>query len=341
MIRFNKLTIDKKDLESVLYCMIKDDLNSGEYRKSFSKELAQRVQLPNVAVFNAYFHSFVTIFHLLQCQPGDEVILPSFSRYGILSCIEKCRLVPILVDVEKESFLPSFEKVRRNINKKTRCIIISQMFGIPHDITAYREFGVPLIEDVDGSLDSAVNEKKIGSFGDFVTMNFNDTSVITTGTGGMVASKDARLKLMIRSHRDDQAWMDCLMSDFNASLGISQIYKLEKNIEARKKIAGFYDNAVFAANCEFIGRAEDKVLSFTSYVVKTQTPFHECARFFKKFGIPVRKGIEKPLHSYLGADVKEFTHTEELYNNLIALPIYPALSKVDIEKIVKGIRAIL
>jgi perosamine synthetase len=341
MIRFNKPTIDKKDLESVLYCMIKDDLASGEYLKTFSAELAKRIHLPNVAVFNAYFHSFESIFYLLQSQPGDEVILPSFARCGILRCIEKCRLVPVLVDVEDDSFLPSFEEVRRKITQNTRCIIISQLFGIPYEISAYKEFGVSLVEDVDGSLDSMVNEQRVGSFGDFVTMNFNDFSLLTTGTGGMVASHDKRLKMMIRSFRDDQAWMDCLMSDFNASLGISQMKKLEQNIAARKKIAEYYDGAVLASNSEFIGRAEGKELSFSSYVVKTQTPFHECAHFFKKYGIPVHKGIERPLHSYLGEDIKRFSHTEELYNSLIALPIYPTLSKRDIERIVKGIRAIL
>jgi perosamine synthetase len=341
MIRFNKPTIDKKDLESVLYCMIKDDLNSGEYLRTFSSELSKRVHLPNVAVFNAYFHSFESIFHILQSQPGDEVILPSFARYGILSCIEKCRLVPVLVDVEDDSFLPSIEEVRKKITPKTCCMIISQLFGIPYEISSYKEFGVPLIEDVDGSLDSTVNEKRVGSFGDFVTMNFNDSSILTTGAGGMVASQDKRLKMMIRSFREDQAWMDCLMSDFNASLGISQMKKLEQNIASRKKIAEYYDSAVFASNSQFIGRAEKKELSFSSYVVKTQTPFQECACFFQKMGIPVHKGIERPLHSYLGEDVKRFSRTEELYNSLIALPIYPTLSNGDIEKIVKGIRAVL
>ncbi|GAI89766.1 unnamed protein product, partial [marine sediment metagenome] len=57
MIKFNKPMIGKKDLESVLYCMIKDDLSPGDYLKTFSSMLSKELNLINVAVFNTYFNS--------------------------------------------------------------------------------------------------------------------------------------------------------------------------------------------------------------------------------------------------------------------------------------------
>jgi len=341
MIRFNKPTIGKKDLESVLYCMINDDLTPGDYLKTFLSMLSKELNIANVAVFNTYFHSFESIFYLLEASSGDEVILPSFARYGILHCVEKCRLKPVLVDLVEDSFLPSFEEIKKKVNKRTCCIIIPQMFGIPYDISRYNEFNLPIIEDIDGSIGSKINEKPVGSFGTFVTMNFNDYSILTTGNGGLVASQDKGLRRLIWSYKDDHFWVDYLMSDFNASLGISQLSKLRENIETRKKIGGYYDNAVLASNCVLIGRDEEKELTFSSYVVKTETPVKECVRFFRKYGVPIRRGIEKPLHSYLNLESKQFKNTEEMFNQLVALPIYPALAQEDIESIVKGIRAIL
>lgn len=157
----------------------------------------------------------------------------------------------------------------------------------------------------------------------------------------MVASGDKELKNIIQSMIDNHRQADCLMSDFNASLGISQLKKLEYILETRKKIGEFYDSAVLASDCVLVGRSEEKELSFSSYVVKSETPFYECVRFFKKFGIPIRRGIEQPLHIYLHLDAKQFEKTEEICNKVIALPIYPTLEQKDIESITKGIRTIL
>jgi perosamine synthetase len=338
MIRFNKPTIGKKDLESVLYCMIKDDLAPGLHLKNFTTMLSTELNLSHVLAFASYLHTFETVFQLIGAQKGDEVILPSFARSNILHALLRCNMKPILVDIEQDSFLPSFQEMKRKVRARTRCILIPQMFGIPNDLSTYRELGLPLIEDIDGSLRAKVNGRPVGSFGDYITMNLNDYSIITTGSGGVLASRDRGLRQLFQSQSEDT---DSLMSDFNASLGISQLNRLGKNIEARRKIGGYYDEAVFYSHCVLIGRDEGKELSFSSYVVKTETPIGECVHFFKKFGIPVRRGIETPLHASLGLPSKEYRNSEEMHNTLVALPIYPALTQQDIEKIVKGIKSIL
>jgi len=341
MIRFNIPTIEKKDLEAVLNCMIGDDLNPGAYMRKFSDMLRKTLSLSNVAVYNSSFHALETVFSILGVEQGDEVILPSFSRYRLLDSVLRSGLTPVLVDVEEDSFLPLKERIEKKINSRTRCIIISQMFGLPNDLDSYRTFGVPLIEDLDGSLCAAINDKKIGSFGDFVTMNFNDDAIITTGNGGMLASRDVRLKQIILSYREDEFSPDYLMSDFNASLGISQLKKLERMTEKRRKIGRILDDAVLVSNCTLIGRRGGQELCYSSYVVKTQTPLDDILRFFKKYQIPVKRGIRNPLHRYLKLDPKEFRNTEELYGKTVVLPLYPSLGKDHVENIARGIRAVL
>ncbi|HEB30425.1 MAG TPA: DegT/DnrJ/EryC1/StrS aminotransferase family protein [Spirochaetes bacterium] len=341
MIKFYKPSIGKKDLESVLYCMIGDDLRPGDHLKTFSSMLCRELDLSNTIVFSIYLHTFENIFHLIDAAPGDEVILPSFARYGILHAIEKCRLEPVLVDLADDSLLPSIGQIRKKISKSTCCLFIPQMFGIPNDLSDYHEFQLPLIEDIDGSIGSRVNRKPVGNFGTFVTMNFNDNSMLVTGGGGLVASGDKRLKHLAKSIKENLSYEDYLMSDFNASLGISQLNQLKRSLEIRRNIGQHYDNAVMASGCSLVGRDEAKELSFSSYVVKTQTPFKDCKQSFKRSGIPVKRGIEKPLHSFLDLGVAGFSNTEEMNNKLVSLPIYPGLSSEDIENIVKGIRTIL
>lgn len=341
MIKFNKPTIGKKDLESVLYCMINDDLTPGNYLKTFSSMLRKSLDLKYVIVFSSYRYSFETIFHLIDASAGDEVIMPSFAKSIILHAVVKLGLKPVLVDLEENSFMPSFDDIQDKVSKKTKCIIIPQIFGIPYDLRRYHKFGLPIVEDLDGSVGSKVDGRLAGSFGTFVTINFNDYAIITTGSGGMLASKDKGLKDMITTIKGRGLWNEHLMSDFNASLGISQLNRLSGNNTIRKRIGEYYDSAVMASGCSFIGRDGNKELSFSYYVVKSEIPFEVSEKFFKGCGIPIRRGIERPLHRLLGLDIHRYKKTEEMFNKLIALPIYPALAKEDIENITKGIRTIL
>ncbi len=337
MIRFNVPTIGRKDLESVLYCMIEDDLLPGGRLQEFGTLIKGRLGLAGVTVCNNYFSPFEIALELIGAGREDEVLCASFSRSGILKVLGRLGIKPVPVDVETESFLPSMEAMKRRISSKTKCLLLSHMFGIPHDLSVYRELGLPILEDLDGSLGSAVNGVPAGSFGDFVTMSLTDDSIITTGTGGMLGTSKREMKGRV----GDTVCEEQLMSDFNAALGISQLVRLDENIRRRGEIGAYYDAAVALGGPSLVDRDEKKSLCYSAYIVKTDTPFEECARFFKRSGIPVKRGIEKPLHQLLGLDVRNFEHTERLYQQVIALPIYPGLKKEEIEKVAKGIRSIL
>ncbi len=341
MIRFNKPTIDRKDLESVLYCMITDDLTPGVYEKEFRTLLSRTLGLTHTIAFNNYIQPFETIFAIIGVSPDDEVILPSFARYRIYNAVVACGLKPVLVDIEEDSLLPLYDRISEKITNRTRCLIIPQMFGIPNDLSNFADFGLPIVEDLDGALCSKINGTAIGSFGTFVTLNLSDDSLITTGNGGLLASNQKELREVIEGLKNDESSFDYIMSDFNASLGISQLKKLEKNWERRRLIGAYYDNAVMASNGSLIGRKGGQELCFSSYVVKTETPIEDVIRFFKRSEIPVRRGIDMPLHRHMNLNVDQFRKTEELHNKIVILPIYPTLDKATVENVAKGIRAIL
>ncbi len=338
MIRFNKPTIDRKDLESVLYCMISDDLTPGARLKEFRSTLGKLLGLPHVAVFSSYLFAYETLFGILEARPGDQVIMPSFSRARILSAVQRRGLVPVLVDLAEGSLAPDPDQVRSSLSERTRCVIVPQLFGIPVDLTGYAQLAPVLVEDLDGSLCSSINGRSIGSFGHFVTGCFDDGALITTGNGGMLGSRER--KLQAASETEEPA-ADYLMSDLNASLGLSQLKKLQAMKEKRAAIGSYYDEAVMASSCSLVGREEGQELCHSRYVVRTETPFQEVARFFKRHGIPVRRALRQPLHRALGLDPAGFSRTEEMSATLVSLPLYPSLGREEVERIARGIRAVL
>jgi len=117
MIRFNIPTIGRKDLESVLLCMIEDDLTPGARLRDFSSLLKRRLGLSGVTVFNNVFVPFEISLRLLGAGRGDEVILSSYTRVSILRALERQGVKPVLVDLDEDSLLPSLAHIRTKISR--------------------------------------------------------------------------------------------------------------------------------------------------------------------------------------------------------------------------------
>ena len=64
-------------------------------------------------------------------------------------------------------------------------------------------------------------------------------------------------------------------------------------------------------------------------------------RFFKKYGIPLRRGVDRPLHQVIELPLKDFEKTEAMYNSIVMLPLYPTLDGEVVENIARGIKSIL
>lgn len=341
MIKLHMPTITKEDIISVFNCLIDDDLTPNHYMEKFLTALKKETGIKNLALISSYIQSFDIIFTFMNVEPGDEFILPASADKHFLFFLDKNRLKPVLADVAGNSILPSPDTIEKLISKQTKGIIIPQLFGIPHNLSVYRSFGVPLIEDCGGSFVSSINGEKIGSFGNYTSMALNDDSVITTGSGAILGSNESTSGKFIRGLKENWSSGDIFMSNLNAALGIAQLKNLQKNIENRKKIVSYYDRAVMDSGGYLIDRYDNQEIVPTKYIVATNTPFEDVKNFFSKYGVKIERVFPDPLHRVMEMDIKNFENTESLSRKLIFLPFYPRLKKEEIETVVKCIKAIL
>lgn len=341
MIKLYMPTITKEDLQSVFNCLVDDDLTPNHYMEKLSSILKREMPVKNIALISSYAQSMDIIFSYLNIESDDEVIIPASVGSGILYSLLKNKIKPIIVDVEQNSLIPSTERIKKYIGKKTKAIIVSQLFGIANDLTEHRDLSIPLIEDCGGSFLSSINGKKIGSFGDYSIVSLNDPSIITTGNGAVIGSNDMKFSRLIKSFKEDWISADIFMSNLNAALGIAQLKNLYKSIENRKKITFYYDQAVADSGAFLVDRHEDQELILTRYMVATNTPFDELNRLFYRYKIAVERAFPNPVYKIMGLDVEHYQNFETLSRKAILLPFYPKLGKKGIETVVKCIKAIL
>ncbi len=341
MVKISIPTLGKDELEYVFKCMIEDDLSPNKYTDLFNNRIKKEIGLRYGAVLSSYLHAYDLIFDIIELKEGDEIIISSLSDAQILIPINRFRAVPVIIDVKKDSFIPSVEDIEKNITKKTKAIVLPQLFGIPHDLTVFRNFNIPVIEDCDGSFYSSIHDKKIGSFGDYVIVEFNDGAIVTAGGGAFVGSKNRKMGDYIKKLKENFNSGDIFMSNLNASVGLAQLKKLDKIVEYRKKIASFYDRAVLESRAVLIDRYDNQDIIFSKYIIKSETPFEEAKRLFNKYGVDIELAIKNPIYKILDYNPEDYKNSEVQYRKVFSVPFYPKLGKKDVETVIKCIKSIL
>lgn len=207
-------------------------------------------------------------------KPGDEVLSVAAGFPTTVNPIIQNGLRPVLVDVELGTYDAMAHMLREAVTNKTKAIMMAHTLGNPFDLDTVRELceehGLWLIEDSCDALGSTYDGKRTGSFGDTATLSFYPAHHITTGEGGAVLVKSPLVRKQVESFRD---WgRDCYCetghddtchkrfewqlgdlpagydhkyiyshigynlkaTDMQAALGLSQLNKVDRFVQARK-----------------------------------------------------------------------------------------------------------
>jgi dTDP-4-amino-4,6-dideoxygalactose transaminase len=138
--------------------------------------------------------------------PGDEVILPDFTFVATASAVLFVNALPVLVDVDPETYCIDPKLAEAAITPRTKAIIAVHMGGLPSDLDRLQEIcqrhNVRLLEDCSHAHASEWRGQRIGTFGVAGTFSFQSSKLMTAGEGGIVISNDDNFERQARSVHD-------------------------------------------------------------------------------------------------------------------------------------------
>jgi perosamine synthetase len=207
----------------------------------------------------------------------------------------------------------------------------------------FLELKIPIIEDCAQAVGARYRDQRVGTFGHAAIFSFYATKVITTGEGGMVVSSSTRLLERVRDLRaydnkpDAALRFNYKMTDLQAALGLAQIERLAAFIQRRRDIAARYRRAFADMGCRL--PIEDPGHIYYRYVIYLNGPVRPVIDRLGQEGIGAARPVFKPLHRYLNQI--GYAVTERVWEQSLSIPIYPALSEVEIDRIVGSTRRIL
>ena len=218
-----------------------------KFEKNFSKYIGHKYA---VAVSSGTAALEIAI-KSLNLKKGDEIIIPNFTIISNALAAIKQDLKIKLIDCGKFDWNMDISQIKKNISKKTKAIIATHIYNFPLRIDLLKKIckkkKIFIIEDAAEVLGQKLNKKLCGSYGDISTFSFYANKQITTGEGGMITTNNKKLYEKSSSLRnlsfgkkdrfnhDDIGW-NYRMTNIQASLGISQLKRINQIVRTKHKI---------------------------------------------------------------------------------------------------------
>jgi perosamine synthetase len=334
----NKPTITRKEMEGVLDCLVNGELISGNSVKSFENNMSAVAKQRHSLAVNSPTSAYHLIYRALEIGRDDEVIIPSFFDLAALSALTLTGAEPLIVDIAENSFVPSIDQIKEKITPKTKAIVIGHLFGFMEDIKGLFDLNIPIVEDISHVIGANFDESIPGSIR---TASFSPGCLITTGNGGIILTNNSRLFSVMKDLRENNLKSlsisyDYCLTDFQAAMGIHQLSRLQDFVKRRREIAKiYYDSIKFTSHKTFYHYSEDFV--YQSFPLLFDLPTDKVESYWKKNNIEVLRPMPAPLHRYMQYKPMDYPNSERLASKLFSLPIYPTLSKKEIERVSKAV----
>uniref|UniRef100_A0A7C3WUU8 Aminotransferase class I/II-fold pyridoxal phosphate-dependent enzyme n=1 Tax=Dictyoglomus turgidum TaxID=513050 RepID=A0A7C3WUU8_9BACT len=185
---------------------------------------------------------------------GDEVILPSYTWPQTLTPVILTGATPVFADIQRDTVTVSPESVKKLINRKTRAIIAVHLYGIPSDVFTLhkiaKDHGCILIYDSAQGLGSYLNDKPLGTYGDFVAYSFGRSKLFSVGEGGALICRNRDLyeKAVAFSQHPLRIHKDIDNTEMREKVdGISMNFRLHPLVAslALGQLKGFIKSGIF------------------------------------------------------------------------------------------------
>jgi len=209
---------------------------------------------------------------LLGIEPGDEVIVPSFTFSSTVNAFVLRGARPVFADVRPDTLNIDEHQIEPLIGPRTRAIVVVHYAGVGCEMDAIGEVaarhGIPIVEDNAHGLFGTYRGRQLGTFGPLAALSFHETKNFSCGEGGallvnddsyferaeIIRDKGTDRQQLFRGAVDKYTWVDVgssfVLSDILAAVLYAQLRARDSILERRRKIWDTYDR-------EFRGELED------------------------------------------------------------------------------------
>lgn len=263
-IDFNRASLTGKEMEYIAQAVEARHISGdGYFTKNCSALLESLLSVPKVLLTTSCTHALEMMALLLNIQPGDEVIIPSFTFVSTVNAFVLRGAKPVFIDIRPDTLNLDESQLERLVTPRTKAVVPVHYAGVGCEMDTILEISrrhqFAVVEDNAHGLFGRYKGQYLGTFGALATQSFHETKNITCGEGGALLVNDPSLieqaeiirekgtnrSRFFRGQVDKYTWVSVgssyLPSEILAAFLFAQLENWEQIQESRKRIWEYYN----------------------------------------------------------------------------------------------------
>lgn len=358
-INMAEIKLTDNEINAALCVLRSGGLRQDKVCLAFEQAFAQMVGARH-AITCSSGTAALHLAYMAFLQPGDEVLVPSFTFIATGSMVTAAGGRPVFCDVDPKTYLIDLQDAKTKITQRTKAIAPVHLFGNACDVRKIQSFALSYhlitVWDAAQAHGAEYEGKDVGSYNDFVCYSFYPSKNVFVGEGGMITTDSdvlAEKIRLLRTHGQAGKYYHTLMglnyrmTDVEAAIGLEQLKRLDSMLERRRRNGRLLS----------YGLSEIPGLMPQQHTQNGEHAYHQYCVVVDphRFGLNrnqlanylAEKGIATGVHYPRGLHQQpvflelygeiSLPVTEYLAANILALPVHHGLSDEDIELIVSSV----
>ncbi|OAI21032.1 UDP-4-amino-4,6-dideoxy-N-acetyl-beta-L-altrosamine transaminase [Methylomonas lenta] len=381
MIPYGRQQISEADIQAVVEVLKSDFLTQGPAVPAFENAVSAYCGADYAMAVNSATSALHLACLALGVHAGDYVWTSPITFVASANCALYCGAEIDFVDIDPLTFNLSVQALEEKLHRAEqssrlpKVIIPVHLCGLSCDMQAIhrlsKRYGFRIIEDASHAIGGKYRGQPIGNcrYSDISVFSFHPVKIITTGEGGLALTNDpdlARRMALLRSHgitreaaemtrEADGPWyyqqielgFNYRMTDIQASLGLSQLSRMDAFVARRQQLAEFYRQNLSGLPVTVQNQPGDCYSALHLFVIRLQ--LGECEKSHREVFCRLREdgiGVNlhyipvhlQPFYQKFGFKPGDYPQAEHYYAEAITLPLYPDLSESQQMQVVAALR---
>ena len=357
MIQTFSSTIRRKEMDAVLTCMVDEKIGPGELNGRLIQTVKEFFSCAGAVALRSPSLALKYAFKALDVKENTKIMISALAPSWQVYAVKEAGCEPLILDVDPVTSLVTAEIVAEGMKNGGAILLLHETAGILPDFDGILALDIPVIEDVSQSAgasvplpvesenppvavqengDSAVPAgKKAGTFGIFSICGLEEHDVITAGGGAILISPGRREWPVLKSIAESIPSVE-ILPDINSALGFVQFKEYGRNEAVRKEIYSLYARSVLSGKNKVLTRDSDSASTIWSFPLVLNGGFKDVKQYTQRKEIEVRLAFEDSIIMNVSEETAmTLKNAKTLALRTVLFPLYPRLTRTQVEKIAK------
>lgn len=325
--------IRRKDMDTVLNCLVTDSVGPGEYLDRFQKSARDALGYDYGFAVRSPMTALGLALDSLALTEGDAIAVPALAPAYYAEVLASRHLVPVYVDAVVDTAEADLSSLS-TLEPHPRVLVLHEALGILPDPEAVAALGLPVIEDMSNAVGAYRGESRAGSLGRVALLGLEHDSIVTSGGGALLVACGKREGQVLRNLAETIA-PEIRMTDYNAALALSQLRDLESAIARRRELTASFAQSLARTRHRLMTQGGEGEPGFWAFPVSIASSVKDVRAYAKKKDVDTELAFEGSLLAKGAVPEGACPNARSIAMRCLLFPLHQRIGAAAAEKITK------